>query len=333
MKHLRIALILNIGITLISSAAARADAFVKNVSLGTHVRPESITKAWDGKYYVSIQGPSGGFPTPADGEIVQVDLDTGVVTPFVVAGLGLVNPRGLAFTGEFLVVADEKQVWKVDRFGSISLLAQPSAYPRPPIFFNDAAPEFGGHAVFISEMGPGRAVQRNPASTPPNLLWATDSHEAEAIPTGARIYRIAMTGEVTDVITPTRKILVTNGITTAKHGLSDHLLALDFFHGSIVDIAIHQGTHTVIATGPFRGCDGLEQGSDGTFFVTSFENGRVWRVSADGEIVTKLYDLDPKGVNFADAHSSLADLAINEAAHLLYVPDTLHSQITVLRTQ
>jgi sugar lactone lactonase YvrE len=333
MKHLRAALIINMGITLLASAAARADAFVKNVSLGTHVRPESITKAWDGKYYVSIQGPSGGFPTPVDGEIVQVDLDTGVVTPFVLAGSGLVNPRGLAFTGDFLVVTDEQQVWKVDRHGSISLLAQPSAYPRAPIFFNDAAPELGGHAVFVSEMGPGRAVQRNPASTPPNLLWATDSHEAEAIPTGARIYRITLAGQVTDALTPTRKILITNGIAVPKHGPGDHLLALDLFHGSIVDVALHQGTHEIIATGPFRGCDGLEQASDGTFFVTSFENGRVWRVSADGEIVTKLYDLDPKGVNFAQAHSSFADPALNETAGLLYVPDTLHSQIVVLRTQ
>jgi sugar lactone lactonase YvrE len=330
MKHLRTLFV--ILVTTFSAAVAHADAFVKNISLGTHVRPESIVEGWDGRFYVSIQGPSGGFPTPVDGEIVQVDIDTGAVTPFVLPGSGLVNPRGLAFTGELLVVTDEKQTWKIDRGGNISLLAQASAYPVAPIFFNDAAPEHGGHAVFITEMGPGRAVQRNPGSTPPGLLWPTDSHQAEAIPTGARIYRITLDGQVSDVITPTRKILITNGITESRQGKGNHLMALDFFHGSIVDVNIHQDVHNIIATGPFRGCDGLEQGKDGTFYLTSFENGRVWRVSEDGEQTVKLYDLDPDGTNFAAAHSTFADLHLDEKAGLLYVPDTLHSQIVVLKT-
>jgi hypothetical protein len=312
---------------------AQANTFVKSIDLGPlHTRPESITKAWDGKYYVSIQNTASG--TDPDGEIVQVDIATGTVIPFVGKGT-LRNPRGLAFTGEFLVVTDTDKVWKINQAAQVTPLA--TSFPFPPVFFNDAAPETGGRAVFISEMGPGRNVQRDPAG----FLWPTDSFQAEAIPTAARVYRITLDGTVTNVFTPTRKILVTNGITERKkHGGADgaggseghdHLLALDFFHGSVVDVDTKKDTKSIIATGPFRGCDGIEQASDGTIFVTSFENGRVWRMDSSGENVVKLYDVATDGG--AVARQTLADLALDEAAGLLYVPDTLHSQIVVLKTQ
>jgi sugar lactone lactonase YvrE len=327
-----------VAVLALTASTVYANSFVKNIELAPHMRPESITKAWGGKYYVSIQGASGDTTTQ-DGEIVQVDIATGVVTPFVPAGSGLVNPRGLAFTGEFLVVTDTTNVWKIDRSGHVTLAAQPSAYPFPPIFFNDAAPETGGRAVFVTEMGPGRAVQRDPSG----FLWPTDSPQAEAIPTGARVYRISLrTGAVTNVFTPTRKILITNGVTEAKRGRGHddrrddvrredaHLLALDFFHGSVVDVDVKKDSKQIVATGPFRGCDGIEQAHDGTIFVTSFENGRVWRMDRDGENVQKLFDVAiDQGIV---ARQSLADLALDEAAGLLYVPDTLHSRIVVLKT-
>ena len=317
-----------VGIVLASGAAHAASTFVKNIDLTPHLRPESITRGWGGQYYVSIQGALGDTTTP-DGEIVRVDVVTGAVTPFVPAGSGLVNPRGLAFTGDFLVVTDTTSVWKIDRSGNVSLAADPSAYPFPPIFFNDAAPERGGRAVFVTDMGPGRAVQRDTAG----FLLPTDSLAAETIPTGSRVYRIDLrTGAVTNVFTPSRKLLVMNGVTELKCGApgARHLLALDFFHGNVVDVDTRRDTKQILATGPFRGGDGLEQASDGTIFVTSFENGRVWRMDGDGENVQKLFDV------FVDegvpARQTLADLALDERAGLLYVPDTPHSRIVVLRT-
>jgi hypothetical protein len=300
--------------------SARANTFVKSVPLGAeHTRPESITRAWGGKYYVSIQNSNDAAAT--DGEIVQVDLDSGAVTPFVKAGT-LRNPRGLAFTGELLVVTDDDKVWKVTRTGEVSPLA--TSFPFPPVLFNDAAPEKGGKAVFVTEMGPGRNVMRDPNK----FLWPTDSPQAEAIPTGARVYRITLDGKVANVFTPSRKVLVTNGVTQTKSG---HLLALDFFHGSVVDVDAKKDTKTILATGPFRGCDGIEQGKDGTIFVTSFENGRVWRMDGNGENVVKLFDVatDQNTVG----RQSLADPTLDEAAGLLYVPDTLHGTIVVLKTK
>jgi len=321
-----------VGLLSLSSAAHAASTFVKEIDLTPHLRPESITKAWRGKYYVSIQGALGDTTTQ-DGEIVQVDLTTGVVTPFVAAGSGLVNPRGLAFAGDFLVVTDTTNVWKIDETGRVTPAADLAAFPFPPVFFNDAAPVSGERAAYVSEMGPGRNVQRDPAG----FLWPTDSPQAEAIPTASRVYRISLrTGRVTNVFTPSRKLLVMNGIAEpARRGNGSHgnreLLAVDFFHGSVVHVDIARDTKDIIATGPFRGADGIEQGSDGTIFVSSFENGRVWRMDRDGENVVKLFDVadEPGRV----ARQSLADFAVDERAGLLYVPDTRHSRIVVLKTK
>ena len=107
MKRARYVLFLLTTITLFSTAVAQAQ--LATIPVGP--RPESITKAWDGKFYVSIQGPSGALGT-FDGEVRQVDLATGAVTPFVSE---LENPRGLAFTGTFLVVADQQRSTRLTR--------------------------------------------------------------------------------------------------------------------------------------------------------------------------------------------------------------------------
>jgi sugar lactone lactonase YvrE len=308
------------------ATAAHAGSLVKTIDLAPRARPESITRGWGGRLYVSIQGPSADNET-ADGEIVQVDAKTGAVTPFVPPGQKLRNPRGLAFTGEWLVVTDTTNVWKIDEAGQVSLAAEPSAYPFPPVFFNDAAPETGGRAIYVSEMGPGRAVQRDPGG----YLWPPDSAQAEDIPTGARVYRIALKdGTVRNVFTPTRKVLVTNGITESKRDRA-HLLAVDFFHGSVVDVDVATDYNRLVATGPFRGADGIEQAADGTIYVSSYENGKVWSMDPLGENVRKVFDL---AIDLGrTGRQTLADLALDESTGLLYVPDTLNGRILVLNAK
>jgi sugar lactone lactonase YvrE len=309
-----------------ASAAVQAGTFVKSVDLAPRARPESITKGWDGKYYVSIQGTASDNTT-ADGEIVQVDIAAGIVTPFVPPGKGLVNPRGLAFTGEWLVVTDTTNVWKVDAKGDVNLAVPGSAYPHPPVFLNDAAPEAGGRAVFVTDMGAGRNVQRDPSG----FLWPADSAQAEAIPTESRVYRISLPdGKVTSVFTPTRKALVMNGVTESKRA-KGNLLVLDFFNGSVVEVDAARDTKTILAAGPFRGADGIEEAKDGTLYVNSFENGRVWRMDRNGENVQKLFDVAVD--EGKSGRQTLADFALDEEAGLLYVPDTANSRIVVLKVR
>jgi sugar lactone lactonase YvrE len=278
------------------------------VSIPVGPRPESVTKAWGGKFYVSIQGaPDIGL---GDGEIRTFDPATGATTTFVT---GLDNPRGLAFTGSYLVVTDTTVVWVIDRAGHKRILAGPSAFPHPTAFFNDAAPARGGDAVYVTEMG-ARTLQRDPNG----ILWPTDSPQALAIPAQARVYRISLSGKVTEVVTPSRRTLILNGVIESRPG---HLLVGDMFYGNIVDVDLHSQVKSIVGTG-FRAADGIAQGHDGTIYVASFDNGVVWRMDRDGE--------NPKILLQDVGRSSTADLMLDEPGKRLLIPDTLHNAIIVL---
>jgi len=299
----------------IGAAGAQAQQHVTGapagtVSLPVGPRPESITKGWDGKFFVSIQGaPDLGRN---DGEIRTFDPASGAVTTFVT---GLDNPRGVAFTGKYLVVTDTTVIWIIDRHGAKRILAAPPNFPHPVLFFNDAEPEPGGQAVWVTEMG-GRAVQRDPAT---GRLWPTDSLQALLIPVTSRIYRVSVTGEVSDVVAPTRKLLVMNGVALANQ--HSHLLAVDMFYGNLVDIDLHSKKRTIVVTG-LRAADGVDQARDGSYYVSSFDNGRLYKVSKDGENIQVLLD----NVGF----QSTADLFLDEKANRVLVADTLHNAIVIV---
>jgi sugar lactone lactonase YvrE len=279
------------------------------IPLGPGTRPESVTRAWDGKFYVSVQNsPDVTFN---DGEIRIFDPQTGAVTPFV-SGLG--NPRGLAFTGKFLVVTDTTVVWIIERSGAKRILADPSAFPHPIAFLNDAAPEPGGRAVFVSEMG-ARTLMRDPAG----FLWPTDSPQALAIPDESRVYRITLSGKVTEAVTPSRRVLVMNGVAPANSAA--HLLCAEFFYGNLVDVDLRTNRKHIVATG-FRAADGIEQGHDGTIYVSSFDNGAVWKMDKDGE--------HPQVLIQDVGRQTTADFFLDERARRLLVADTLHGTVIVV---
>ena len=279
------------------------------VSVPVGTRPESVTRAWDGRFYVSIQGTPGD----ADGEIHVFDPDKGTFAPFAT---GLDNPRGMGFTGKYLVVTDTTLVRIVDRTGAHRVLAGPAAFPHPTAFFNDVAVEEGGRAVYVTEMG-GRAFMRDPATS---LLWPTDSPQALAIPVTSRVYRITVTGQVTEVVTPSRKALVMNGVIVSRRD-RHHLLVVDMFYGNVTDVDLRTNRKTIVGTG-FRAADGLAQGRDGTLYVCSFDDGIVWKVDPDGE--------NPQILLQGMGRSSTADLYLDERNKRLLVADTLHNSVIVL---
>lgn len=119
-----------------------------------------------------------------------------------------------------------------------------------------------------------------------------------------------------EVVTPSRRLLVMNGVTESiKRG---HLLAMDMFYGNLVDTDLRTNRKTIVITG-LRGADGLAQGHDGTFYVSSFDNGFLYGISKDGEIITPLL----QGIGFG----STADLYLDEKGKRVLVPDTLHGTI------
>ena len=221
---------------------------------------------------------------------------------------------GLAFTGKLLVVTDTTVVWIIDRTGGKRILAGPAAFPHPTAFFNDAVAEPGGRAVYVTEMG-ARTLQRDPTG----VLWPTDSPQALAIPAQARVYRITLSGAVTEAVTPSRKTLILNGVFPGRR--YGHLLVGDMFYGNIVDVDLKTNRKEIVATG-FRAADGLEQGRDGTIYVCSFDDGVVWKMDADGE--------NPQILLSGVGRSSTADLHLDADGRRLLVPDTLHGTIIVL---
>jgi sugar lactone lactonase YvrE len=303
----------------IGAAGAQAQQHIAGapagtVSLPVGPRPESITKGWDGKFFVSIQGaPDLGRN---DGEIRTFDPASGATTTFVT---GLDNPRGITFTGRYLVVTDTTVLWIIDRSGAKRILAAPADFPHPVAFFNDVVSEPGTQSVLVTEMG-GRAFMRDPAT---GRLWPTDSPQALLIPVSSRIYRVSLTGKVSDFLAPTRKALVMNGVALGpSRGIQrGHVLAVDMFYGNLVDIDPISRKTTIVVTG-LRAADGLAQARNGFYYVTSFDNGRLYKVSRDGENIQVLLD----NVGF----QSTADLYLDENAKRVLVADTLHNAIIIV---
>jgi sugar lactone lactonase YvrE len=113
-----------------------------------------------------------------------------------------------------------------------------------------------------------------------------------------------------------------NGVTEVKK--RKKLLALDFFHGSVVEVDTKKDVKTIIATG-LRGADGIEQASDGTIFVSSFENGAVWRMDENGENLRRLIG----DVGF----QTTADFYLDEPVKRLYVPNTATGTVLIVSTE
>jgi hypothetical protein len=307
---------MGIGLLATTSSIAPAQAAAPSgvIALGPGcTRPESVIKGFGGKYFVSCQNV--GTVGLNDGKIFTFDL-SGNLSEFA-AGGQLDNPRGLTYTGQYLVVTDTTKVKKIDSAGNVTTLVDASQFPHPAEFFNDVTAEPGGHAVYVTEMGARTQIRVGAVPPAPNVLAPTDSAQAWGVPATSRVYRVTLNGQIGELITPSRKSLIVNGVAI---GNFLNVLLAEFFYGNVVRVW-PGGRKEIVATG-FRGADGIEQAKNGSIYVSSFENGAVWKMDADGEHVTPLIE----GVGF----QSTADLYLDEAKQLVLVPDTLSSTVLVL---
>lgn len=194
------------------------------------------------------------------------------------------------------------------------MLATPASFPKTIEFLNDVSAEVGGGAVYVTEMG-GRGFMRDPNG----YLWPVDSPQGAAISSFARVYRIPLTGKITEVVKPSRKTLVLNGVAASRN--PGRLLMVDMFYGNVVESDLVNDRKKIIATG-FRGADGVAQGHDGSIYVSSFDNGMVWKMDRDGDNVEVLLS----GVGC----STTAVFLLDERANSLLVTDTLHGTVHVV---
>ncbi len=279
-----------------SLLAQLADASAKLESshiLQVGMRPESVCRGFDGKLFITVMNSP---QTPGDGVVRMIDGET--IADFAT---GMDEPKGIAYVGDFLVVTDVTRVWKINAQGKATILADGAAFPRPPSYLNDAAASPDGKSVFVSDMG------NNTKMFGPDGLWPVNGSEAKEIAMVARIYQIEMDGSVKLAIDADPAMLNPNGVSSPEEGV---LLVGEFFYGNI--LSHRDGKLTVLATG-MRGADGIEMGEAGEIYVSSWTQGKVWRLPAAGGSPELLIE----------GHQSAADFFFDRKEKQLILPDML----------
>ncbi len=250
---------------------------------GLHM-PESVVQGKDGRVYVS---EIGEFGKDGDGQISVVDKD-GKLQPFAT---GLNDPKGLAFIGKDLYVADKTQIIKISPDGKWSVYTDASAFQSTPQFLNDLVAD------------------------PLGNLYVSDSGDLKG--TGGAIYRITKDGKATLIIDGSKdeRIKGPNGLLVEKSGHS--LLEVDYVSGILYRYDMKDNKLTQLAEG-FGGGDGLVYGAKGLIYVSDYNNGKVFSVK--GSEVTLL----------KDGFQSSADIALSKDGKYLLVPDMKAGELVYL---
>lgn len=287
---------------LVSSSLFGAET-LKTLAVGQN--PESVCRGFGGKLYVTmINGEE-----PGDGTIVSVDGET-----VAVFAKGFNSPKGLVFIGNYLVAADETTLWKVDKQGTATKLAEAKDFPQPIEFLNDVAASKDGASVYVSEMS-----NPKPMFDPDGdrKLWDLDSPQAKELPNKGCIYQVTLDGKVS-VAVPAGNPAVRfpNGVAIGGKEGEERVFAGDFFAGEIVVYA--DGKYRSLATG-MRGIDGLTVTKD-YFYASSWTQGKVWKVDRKTKEAKVILD----------GLKSAADFFYDAKNKQLIVPDMIAGTLTFL---
>ena len=286
--------------TILSITTALAER--KIIEIGT--KPESVCRGFGGKLYITML--NGG--EPGDGEIKVLDGDK-----HEVFAKGLNNPKGMAFVGGFLVVADETVVRKIDKKGKVTVLAEAKDFPKEVTFLNDVATSRDGKSVYVTDMSHPKWMFDPDGE---RKLWPVDSDKAIAPMTGC-VYKVTLDGKVSVAVPPGDKRMPgPNGVTVTGKKDKETLLMGDFFTGNIVAYADKK--LRVVAKG-MRGADAVEVlGSK--IYVSSWPLGKVWA-----------YDRETKKtIVLADDFTTAADFYLDRKGKQLVIPDMLAGKIVFL---
>ena len=273
----------------------------KSINVGKN--PESVCRGFGGKLYVTmINGDE-----PGDGTIVSVEGEN--VTVFA---KGFNAPKGLVFVGEHLVTADETTLWKVDKTGTATKLAEAKNFPQPIEFLNDVVAGHDDASVLVSEMSSPKPMFDPDGD---RRLWDLNSDQAKTLPNKGCIYKVTLKGEVTVAVPAGNPaIRFPNGVTLGAEG--EGVFVGDFFSGEIVNYK--DGKYTTLATG-MRGIDGLTVTKD-HFYASSWTQGKVWKVDRKTRNATVILE----------GLKSAADFYFDAKNHQLVVPDMISGTLTFL---
>jgi len=279
--------------TILASTTLLVAESPEPIKIGT--RPESLTRGFDGHLFVTVMGEE---KEPGDAVIKRIDAD-GTISTF--SG-GFDEPKGIAYVGDTLVVSDLCRVWAIDSKGQAKVLAHRASFPEEIRYLNDVAAVPGENAVYVTDMGSSKLMFESPGK-----LWPLDSDEAKALPSHGRVYKITLTGEVTEVVPAHPDMRNPNGVGVGQKG---EILVAGFFTGKIS--AYHDGKFSLIAEG-FRGADAIEQDKDGIYYISSWTQGKVWSYDPKTKKTTIL----------KEGQKSAADFFFDRKARQIICPDML----------
>tara|TARA_B000000475_G_scaffold48426_1_gene37276 strand:- start:1848 stop:2468 length:621 start_codon:yes stop_codon:yes gene_type:complete len=195
---------------------------------------------------------------------------------------------------------------KIDSKGNVSILAEKKSFKREVSFLNDVAVSHDRKSVFVTDMG---AISKMFDPDKERSLWPLESKQAKELPAIGCVYQITLDGKITDAVSSGQKdVPGPNGVgRSGKKGL----LLGDFFTGNIVRKTA-KGKLRVIAKG-LRGADAVEPDGKGGIYVSSWTQGKVWKLTENGK----------KKELILDGLKSAADLFVDRKAKKLIVPDML----------
>ena len=250
--------------------AALAKDPVKITGLKT---PESVVQAKNGTIYIS---EINEFGKDGDGQISKVDTK-GNVTVFAT---GMDDPKGLAIIGEKLYVADKNRVLEVNKDGTWQVYGAQMAFPGTPVFLNDLEADKLGN------------------------LYVSDSGDLKS---GGQIYKITKGGEKVSIVVDSKNpdILAPNGLLFEGR---NNLLSVDFESGILYRVNLSTGKTTKLAEG-FGGGDGMVKTSAGKIYISSWKDGKVYRVGAGKAHMVK------------QGYKAAADIALTNDEKFIMVPD------------
>lgn len=248
--------------------------------------PESVAVGKDGRVYVS---EIGEFEKDGDGKVSVVGKD-GKTQVFA---SGLNDPKGLAFIGDYLYVADKDRILKIGKDGKWTVFVDKTAFPAVPKFLNDLEPDLAGN-LYVSDSGD----------------IANQGGDSGAI------YKIDSSGKLSTVINHQQdaRVKAPNGLLMDDTG--DMLMFVDFASGVLYRLDI-PNRHLIELAKGFGGGDGIVLGANHHLYITDYVGGKVFSVSLDDEV-----KLVKQGLQ------SAADLGITPDGKTLLVPDMKAGTVT-----
>lgn len=256
-------------------------------------KPESITKGFNGNYYVTLMNGS----EDGDGEVVEISKK-GVK----VFAKGFDQPKGIAFVNGHLYFSDVTRVWKVDKNGNAIVFAKKEDFPEVVLYLNDVSSDADSTGIYVADMGDTKFMRDENGA-----LWPLDSEQAKLIPQVGRIYHIDLNGKVSIAQDTSPLMTNPNGVGIDNDG---NIMVGAFFQGNFL---VKRNGKLTPLKGQFRGADGVEQDSKGNYYISSWVQGKVWKIDGKTE----------ESIVLIDGLKSAADFYLEEEKGRLLLPDML----------